>query len=1057
MRSAAERPAMTSEELATRLRTELALLLPLTNTAPTPEPWATTERRTISEIEARIGALQDRLRQDCASPRSASPQKHLAASIPAEILARLMLDRLFGRIGKGDQAPAYAVDGSEDPDVSSEPDTTREPETPSSTTPILRRWRPIDSFAAEAIALGDAIGALYRIGGLSVGLKDKALRALRPHDETAFPYPLDPLDPFWSPKLHYRVGAMLLSTILPVTEDDMPPPQEADVCRVWMPSGTDTAFRSAPLGYVAVVTDETTTAKPRKMIFLSPPAVRLARRIRRPFQGVLLPLPMEPLDWKDRGPPSASPHDPKLERPAHYRYQGGYLALRRPLIRADAQIMTDGLDAPCDHLALDAVNALQRVAFSVDRDMLQFIRNAISFTRDGLRAKSLPETRKLHWQAALLGLDPEADYPRNRRELLALIQRFMDWERALDRLERLAAYPNGFHQTYRIDYRGRLYPDSPVSHQGNHIVRACIRFRDGAPLGEQGLRWLKVYIARLSGQLAPTASEAEALEWVKGNFDMIVAIGDPNQVFARIWNYKLYRFIRHANDKKRLLFMAACKALSLAMRQRTPSASECSIPLYLDGSANILQHFAMMTRDERLATEFCNLDRVPLVREEQEKSFGSVSVFVKATPYSATPLADPYANLWQGAKTRLGRRLEEAASNNPKAVIDEWLRDKLADADRDTPDTERSSMIGAAAIIAATNVSRNPSRTWSAMHTPFGSDLDDTLVSLGLSNERSGRKLLKTVLVRRLYGGTRYGVVQAIAEGLPELNSAASRIAATCVTRAKEAEILGDDAPAGLERQLAWRVLAWLGDEAWEAFRDVAPRATAFLDALRMLAAETAKSGRSLIWSTPAGVTVHFAPRKLVSEKVTTGRGGISTKLTVVDPKGPIDARRLVNGIAANVVHSMDAAHAMLVAVATRHAGGLPIMPIHDAFGVRPADAETLVNILTATFFRLYERIDAETILLELVSHSGLAGPSETATPPQRVSENTLRQDVQDLLASRSILAGMPSVPVLRLADITGRPLDPEERKTLALCEKTGLSLGDFDITSVLAARQMFS
>lgn len=60
---------------------------------------------------------------------------------------------------------------------------------------------------------------------------------------------------------------------------------------------------------------------------------------------------------------------------------------------------------------------------------------------------------------------------------------------------------------HNLDFRGRAYPIPPhFNHIGDDLSRGLLMFAEAQPLGERGLRWLKIHLANLYG-------------FDKGNFD----------------------------------------------------------------------------------------------------------------------------------------------------------------------------------------------------------------------------------------------------------------------------------------------------------------------------------------------------------------------------------------------------------------------------------------------------------------------------------------------------------------------------------------------------------
>lgn len=57
-----------------------------------------------------------------------------------------------------------------------------------------------------------------------------------------------------------------------------------------------------------------------------------------------------------------------------------------------------------------------------------------------------------------------------------------------------------FYLPHNVDFRGRAYPIPPhLNHLGDDLSRGLMKFAEAKPLGESGLRWLKIHLANLYG------------------------------------------------------------------------------------------------------------------------------------------------------------------------------------------------------------------------------------------------------------------------------------------------------------------------------------------------------------------------------------------------------------------------------------------------------------------------------------------------------------------------------------------------------------------------------
>lgn len=121
-----------------------------------------------------------------------------------------------------------------------------------------------------------------------------------------------------------------------------------------------------------------------------------------------------------------------------------------------------------------------------------------------------------------------------------------------------------------------------------------------------------------------------------------------------------------------------------------------------------------------------------------------------------------------------------------------------------------------------------------------------------------------------------------------------------------------------------------------------------------------------VMWTTPTGFPVRQEYRTMVSKRVGTtwpramkGRigkpKGSDVTSTVWDMTDNIDGSSQRSGIAANFVHSLDAAHLHRIAQFCGQSDqALCLVTVHDAFGTHAADADRLQDIILAEFAEIH-------------------------------------------------------------------------------------------------------
>jgi DNA-dependent RNA polymerase len=141
-----------------------------------------------------------------------------------------------------------------------------------------------------------------------------------------------------------------------------------------------------------------------------------------------------------------------------------------------------------------------------------------------------------------------------------------------------------FRNKYGLDFRGRIYAKEGFNFAQHDRIRSLVRFRDGAVLGGDGLRWLKIHAANTYGQ--DKISYDDRVKWVEQRPDSIARVAaDPEASFG-FWS----------SADKPFAFAAACRELVNALNN---PGFVTTLPLPFDHTASGIQHLALLGLDER--------------------------------------------------------------------------------------------------------------------------------------------------------------------------------------------------------------------------------------------------------------------------------------------------------------------------------------------------------------------------------------------------------------------------------------------------------------------------
>ena len=293
---------------------------------------------------------------------------------------------------------------------------------------------------------------------------------------------------------------------------------------------------------------------------------------------------------------------PMTERPDDWRglIGGGYKdkALKKlhPLVRvkygnqAHQSLINHAIRQGQMQPVFDAVNAIQSVPFMINKRIL----NLLHWVMDRrIKVKGLPPFRDFD--------DPK--YPKNWAELSedqkdkwkkqgAKIKKKnlgLKGQRNILRLDletaETMALAEWFAVPHSLDFRGRIYGISSFNFQRGDHVRALFLFKEGKPIGDEGLYWLAIHLANC-GDVDKVSKRPfdERLQWVNDNLERILDVAADPQGTVDWW----------CNVDSPFLFVAAAMEYAEALVHGPSYVSH--LPVSWDGSCSGLQHLTAMMR-----------------------------------------------------------------------------------------------------------------------------------------------------------------------------------------------------------------------------------------------------------------------------------------------------------------------------------------------------------------------------------------------------------------------------------------------------------------------------
>lgn len=302
---------------------------------------------------------------------------------------------------------------------------------------------------------------------------------------------------------------------------------------------------------------------------------------------VFLPMVRPPLPWTGW---------------AHGGYDDERARVRDTLLRARSKETTAAVKSAIRsgqmQPFLDALNGLHNVAWTINKPILDLVRWAYE---NRVAVKGLPS------------LDPLAEPPKpcawedmdeparrlwkSRAGKVEEGNRGLVSERVLMsedlRTADLMAQHDRFWTPMNADWRGRVYALPHFNFQRDDRVRGMFLFADGAPVGDEGLYWLKVHVANCGdfGKVSKRPYD-ERVQWTDKYLDMIRRVATAPKVAPG--------FIGPTQEgawtvaDKPFLFVAACSELVRALSAGPSYVTR--MPVSFDGSCSGLQHLCAMTR-----------------------------------------------------------------------------------------------------------------------------------------------------------------------------------------------------------------------------------------------------------------------------------------------------------------------------------------------------------------------------------------------------------------------------------------------------------------------------
>ncbi|KAH7922516.1 DNA/RNA polymerase [Leucogyrophana mollusca] len=240
---------------------------------------------------------------------------------------------------------------------------------------------------------------------------------------------------------------------------------------------------------------------------------------------------------------------------------------------------------------------------------------------------------------------------------------------------------------HNLDFRGRAYPIPPhLNHIGDDLSRGLLMFGEAKPLGERGLRWLKIHLANLYG--FDKGNFDERVDFVMQHLDDVYDSAE-NPLEGRRWWAK-------ADDPWQCL--ATCMELRSALESGDPEGYQSALPVHQDGTCNGLQHYAALGGDNQGAAQV-NLS----VTDRPSDVYTYVANMVERLLEEDLKKGDKYAKLLAGKVSR--KVVKQTVMTTVYGVTYIGAREQIERQLKDRKDIPEEECWSAAAYLAKKTLS----------------------------------------------------------------------------------------------------------------------------------------------------------------------------------------------------------------------------------------------------------------------------------------------------------------------------------------------------------------
>jgi len=163
-----------------------------------------------------------------------------------------------------------------------------------------------------------------------------------------------------------------------------------------------------------------------------------------------------------------------------------------------------------------------------------------------------------------------------------------------------------------------------------------------------------------------------------------------------------------------------------------------------------------------------------------------------------------------------------------------------------------------------------------------------------------------------------------------------------------------DNAPDFFDKNTQFRHALYLSPKLWASISEVVIAAREAMDWLQQAAAQLAKAGHPVHYTTPLNFPMYQSSFHYKTRQIETQIGG-RLRMRIASMTDKLDSRKQRQGASPNFVHSIDATHMLMCIDRGVDAGIDSFACIHDDFGVHACDTDKWNHIIRECFVDLHQ------------------------------------------------------------------------------------------------------